>query len=163
MKVSAGHIVRIACELRVAGGELIESSKKTGPIEYKHGSGQMLAGLESRIEGLSAGDEKSGVIPAAEAFGKVETQPRLSVPRTSFPADAKVEKGERFEAKGPNGLPVTLEIVSVDGDAVVARAVHPLAGKDVEFEVKVLAVRPPPPPVPKSPVEDLDLVEEPES
>ena len=116
--------------------------------------------LESRLKGMSVGDEKSGVIPAADAFGTEASQPLMTIPRTNFPGDAKVAAGARFEAKGPQGLPVTLEVVSIEGDTITARVVHPLAGKDVEFRVKVLSVRPPPPPVPKSPNDDLELVED---
>lgn len=162
MQVSAGHIVRIDCELRVSGGEVIESSSKTGPVEYKHGSGQILAGLESRLEGMGIGDEKSGVIPAADAFGTPESQPKMTIPRSSFPSDAKVEIGARFEAKSPQGTPVNLEVLSIEKDTISTRVVHPLAGKDIEFKVKVLSVRPPPPPVPKS-VDDVELVEDTDS
>ena len=164
MKVSQGNFIRIDCELKVKDGDVIESSKKSGPVEYKHGSGQMLKGLESRLEGLAVGDEKDGVIPAAEAFGADSDQPKMAIPRTNFPKDSKIEKGNRFEAKGPNGTPVTLEVLTVDDKEVVARAVHPLAGKDIEFKVKVLSVRPPPPPVPKGQVvEDIELLDAPES
>ncbi len=158
MKVRAGQVVRIDCELKIKGGEVIESSAKTGPVEYTHGAGQMLAGLEKQLDGMAAGDERSGVIPATEAFGTPETQPTMKLPRSSFPPDAKMEVGQRFEAKGPTGTPVTLDIRSIDGDAITARVVHPLAGKDVEFRVKVVSVRPP---VPKSkPVEELDVKED---
>lgn len=162
MQVSAGHIVRIDCELRVSGGEVIESSSKTGPVEYKHGAGQILSGLESRLEGMGVGDEKSGVIPAVDAFGTPESQPKMTIPRSSFPSDAKIEIGARFEAKSPQGTPVNLEVLSVEGETISARVVHPLAGKDIEFKVKVLSVRPPPPPVPKS-VDDVELLEDTES
>ncbi|MDB4944113.1 MAG: FKBP-type peptidyl-prolyl cis-trans isomerase SlyD [Labilithrix sp.] len=158
MKVAEGRIVRIAVELRVKGGDLIESSARTGPVEYRHGSGQMLAGLESRLVGLEVGDEKRGTIPAAEAFGTAETQPKMTVPRASFPADVKLAKGARFEAKGPTGTPVTLEVLEVADESTIARVVHPLADKDLDFDVKVLAVRAPPPPVPTAaPVELLDV------
>jgi FKBP-type peptidyl-prolyl cis-trans isomerase SlyD len=171
MKVSKGNFVRIDYELR-SGDDVIESSKKSGPVEYKHGSGQMLAGLEARLEGLGVGDEKDGVIPAAEAFGTEETQPKMSIPKESFPKDAVIDKGSRFEAKGPQGTPVTLEVIETEGEQIVARVVHPLAGKDIAFKVKVVAVRPPPPPVPSpssapepvpESVADLDLVDAPES
>jgi FKBP-type peptidyl-prolyl cis-trans isomerase 2 len=158
MKVSPGQFVRIDCELRVSGGDLIESSKKTGPVEYKHGGGKLLTALEERLEGMGVGDEKNGVIPAAEAFGSEESQPKMTIPRASFPAEAKIETGARFEAKGPLGTPVSLEVLSIDSETITARVVHPLAGKDLEFRVKVLSVRPPPPPVPASPVEDLDVL-----
>lgn len=159
MKVAAGTLVRIHCELRVSGGEIIESSAKSGPIEYKHGTGQMLAGLESRLEGLAAGDEKSGSIPAAEAFGTEDSQPKMSIPRASFPAGTSVEVGSRFEAKGPQGTPVMLQVLSVTDEAISARVVHPLVGKDIEFTVKILGVRKAPPPVPKSAVEEITELE----
>jgi FKBP-type peptidyl-prolyl cis-trans isomerase 2 len=160
MNVSAGNVVRMDCELRVSGGEVIESSSKTGPVEYRHGSGQMLAALEARLEGMGVGDEKSGVIPAADAFGTEASQPKMTIPRASFPGDAKVETGARFEAKSPQGTPVTLEVLEIEDATITARVVHPLAGKDVEFRVKVLSIRPPPPPVPKSPAEELELTED---
>lgn len=165
MKVKTGHLVRIDVELRVKGGDVIESSKKTGPVEYKHGGGQMLGGLETQLEGMEVGDEKSGVIPAAEAFGTEDSQPKMTIPRTNFPKDATIEVDARFEAKGPAGTPVTLSVLSVDDKEVIARVVHPLAGKDVEYTVKVLAVRPPPPPVPAKPPppEVLDVEPDPES
>jgi FKBP-type peptidyl-prolyl cis-trans isomerase 2 len=159
MKVSADHIVRIDCELRVSGGEVIESSKKTGPVEYKHGGGQMLAALESRLEGMEVGDEKSGTIPASEGFGTEETQPKMTIPRASFPKDATLEVGARFEAKGPHGTPVTLQVLTLEEEQVIARVVHPLAGKDIEFVVKVLAVRRPPPPVPTRPPPPEEILE----
>lgn len=150
MKVGAGQQIRIECELRVHGGELIESSAKSGPIEYKHGTGQMLAALEKELEGLTVGDERSGTIPAAKAFGTDATQPKMSIPRASFPADATIDVGSQFEAKGPDGTPVKLEVLAVTSDAVSAKVVHPLAGKDIDYRVKILAVRRAPPPVPKS-------------
>ncbi len=159
MKVSAGHFVRLDCDLRVSGGEIIESSSKTGPVEYKHGAGQILDALEARLVSMSVGDEKKGIIPAAEAFGAASAQPIMTIPRASFPSDAKLEVGGRFEAKSPQGTPLVLSVVSVDSETVTAKAVHPLADKDLEFRVKVLAIRPPPPPVPKSPAEELELTE----
>lgn len=164
MKVTDDHIVRIDCELRVAGGEVIESSKKSGPVEYRHGSGQMLAALEKRLEGLEVDQELSGTIPAAEGFGTEAGQPKMSIPRAEFPKDAKLEVGARFEAKGPLGTPVKLEVLSLEEDKVTTRVVHPLAGKDIEFTVKVVGVRKPPPPVPsKPPPEELDVEPDPEA
>ncbi|MFH1131061.1 MAG: FKBP-type peptidyl-prolyl cis-trans isomerase, partial [Pseudomonadota bacterium] len=75
MKIGKGRRVRMDYELRIEGGEVLESSAQKGPLEYVHGTGKMLSGLESRIEGLSAGDEKEGVIPANEAYGAIEDLP----------------------------------------------------------------------------------------
>jgi FKBP-type peptidyl-prolyl cis-trans isomerase 2 len=164
MKVGKGLMVRCEYDLKIAGGDVLESSSKTGPIVYKHGSGKMLPALEERLEGMGAGEEKSGVIPA-DAIATEDQSPTLAVPRSLFPADAKVEVGSLFEAKDPQGRPLKLEVRAVDGDQITARAVHPLAGKDLEFRVKILSVREAPPPVPSRPPELApdDLVEEPES
>src|SRR5688572_1526581 len=127
MDVTKGNFVRVDCELKVSGGDVIESSKKTGPVEYKHGGGQMLAALESLLEGMKVGDEKSGVIPAKEAFGTEESQPTITILKKEFPADAKLEKGARFEAKGPTGTPLTLDVIKIDDETekITARVVHP--------------------------------------
>ncbi len=123
MVIKPGHVVRIECELKVHGGDVIESSKKSGPIEYKHGGGQLLTSLEKVLEGLKVGDEKKGTIPAKDAFGGVaQLEQKLS--RASFPADAKIDVGTRFEAKITNGTPVILEVAKIDGDDVRAKVVH---------------------------------------
>lgn len=160
MKVAKGLIVRCEYDLRVAGGDVVESSSTTGPIVYKHGGGKMLAALETHLEGMAAGEEKSGTIKA-DAIAASDSSPTLSVPRSLFPAAAKIAVGSLFEAKDPQGRPLNLEVRSVDGDEVTARAVHPLVGKDLAFRVKVLSVRKAPPPVPPAPTELAadDLIE----
>jgi FKBP-type peptidyl-prolyl cis-trans isomerase SlyD len=154
MKVSAGHGVRIEVELKVKGGEVIESSSKSGPIEYRHGSGQMLVGLEKRLEGLEPGAEKSGVLAPEEAFGTEESQPTMKLPRSEFPKDAKITPGDRFEAKGKTGAPMALRVIEVDENVVTAKVVHPLAGKEIEFKVKIVSVKPPLPTKPA--IEELE-------
>jgi FKBP-type peptidyl-prolyl cis-trans isomerase SlyD len=158
MKVAAGLAVQIEYELRVKGGAILESSAKSGPLRYVHGRGRMLPGLEKQLDGLSAGDERKGTIPAAEAFGTEDSMPLKELSRRDFPDKAKLEAGAIFEAKSPTGEPVRLKLVSVTGSTVKARLLHPLVGVDIEFRAKVLSVTrstPPPPPG----VEELDADE----
>lgn len=131
--------------LKVAGGDVIEKSV----VEYFQGAGTMLPGLERELAGLEKGATKKGVIKARDAFGTPTMQPKKEIPRAEFPKDAKLGKGERFEARGANGQPVVLEIQSSDDKTVECRLVHPLADKDIEYEVEVLSVTDPaPPPLP---------------
>jgi FKBP-type peptidyl-prolyl cis-trans isomerase SlyD len=159
VKVTKGETIRVEYELKVAGkgGEVIESSKRSGPLTYVHGEGKMLPGLEKRLEGMAAGEEKRGTIPAAEAFGTEASLPIKELPRKEFPKDEKLEVGRLFQARGPNGQPVSFKIVSEGKDVVKVRFLHPLVDKDIEFYVKVLmiddpknkkraTVAPPPPP-----------------
>jgi FKBP-type peptidyl-prolyl cis-trans isomerase 2 len=163
MKIASGRAVELEYELKVKGGDVLESSFRTGPLRYIHGSGKMLPGLEKRLDGLTPGDERAGEIPAREAFGTEEMLPVKEMPRGAFPHGAKLEAGATFEGKDPAlGSPVQFKIISVSGDVARVRLLHPLVGRDLEYRVKVLAVRDPnvrgvPPPVPG--VVELDPLE----
>ena len=161
MKIGPGCSVEIEYELKVRGGDVIESSGRSGPLRYVQGAGKMLPGLEARLAGLGPGDERSGEIPAAEAFGTEGSLPVKEMPRASFPKGAKLDPGVEFEAKDPtSGAPVRFKLIGGDGDVVKVRLLHPLVGRDIEYRVKVLSVRDGksqggPPPAPG--VVELDL------
>jgi len=167
MKIGPGRTVELEYELKVKAGEVIESSARSGPLRYVHGDGKMLPGLEKRLEGLSPGDERQGEVPAREAFGTEDSLPVTEMARSVFPKGAQLDPGAIFEAKDPtSGAPVRFKILSVDGAAAKVRLLHPLVGRDIEFRVKVLAVRDAsapgnrPPPVPG--MVELDPDENPE-
>jgi FKBP-type peptidyl-prolyl cis-trans isomerase 2 len=165
VQIKRGEKVRLEYELKVKGGDVIESSRQSGPIVYEHGAGKMLPGLEKRLEGMAIGDEKRGVIPAAEAFGTEETLPTSDIPRGAFPKGAALEPGRAFEARDPKGQPVSFKVVKADGDKVAVRFLHPLMGKDIEFYVRVLMIDDPasrkragvaPPPVPADAIAEAE-------
>ena len=154
MKIARGMAVELEYELKIKGGAVLESSARTGPLRYVHGDGKMLPGLEKRLDGLGPGDERNGEIPAREAFGTEEMLPIKDMPVADFPTGAPVAAGSVFEGKDPAlGSQVRFKILSVTGDMAKVRLLHPLVGRDIEYRVKVLAVRDPavrnvPPPVP---------------
>lgn len=143
MKVEKGKKIKMEYELGIDGGDTIESSASRGPLEYIHGSGAMLAGLESRIEELEVGDEKEGVIPAADAYGTEDMLPTTSLTQADFPEGETIEEGKLFEARDPSGNPVKFKVVEMDGETIKVRFIHPLAGKDIRFKVKILEISDP--------------------
>ncbi len=145
MKIEKGRRVRLKVEL-TAGSDVLEKST----VEFVHGAGTMLPGLEARLLGLEPGAKKEGVLPAKEAFGNPDLHPKKQMKRSEFPADAELTVGMRFAAKGAdNGLDVVLQIEKVDSDVVETRLVHPLADKDLSYKLEVLQVTDPrPPPMP---------------
>lgn len=138
MKITSGYKVQIEFELAVKGGAVIERST----VEYVQGEGKILPALEKRLDGMATGEEKSGEIPAAEAITE-ESLPTKEVLRSEFPKEAKLAVGQVFEAKGPQGEPVSFKLVKVTDDKVTIRFLHPLVGKDLTFRVKVLRVTDP--------------------
>jgi FKBP-type peptidyl-prolyl cis-trans isomerase SlyD len=159
MKVTAGSIVRIEYEIRVKGGDVIESSAKAGPLQYVHGEGKLLPALEKRLEGREAGAAFSGEIPAVEAVPPEDTMPTRDIPRPEFPKSVTPEVGALFEAQAAGGGVVNLRVLEVHDDRIKVRLLPPLAGKDLEFRVKIIRIEDPvshlvsavkkaPPPIP---------------
>jgi FKBP-type peptidyl-prolyl cis-trans isomerase SlyD len=131
--------------LATAEGAPIEESV----VEYIQGAGKMLPGLERALAGLTSGECKEGVLPAKDAFGDPLHSPHKTMKRTEFPQDAALVAGERFAAKGVNGVDVVLFISGINGDDVDVQLLHPLADQDIKYAVEVLSVTDPaPPPMP---------------
>lgn len=163
MNIGKGLSVRIEYQLKIKGGDVIESSAKTGPLQYVQGEGKMLPGLEKRLEGLAPGEERAGEIPAGEAFGTEDSLPVKSMARKDFPAGVAPKPGLVFQASGPRGEAVSFKVIAASADEVTVRLLHPLVGRDLEFKVKVLDVTDPrqrtgAPPLPPG-IVDLELDE----
>lgn len=145
VKIAKGKRVRLKVHLSVAGGADLEKNV----VEYVHGGGTMLSGLEAVLAGLEKGATREGVLKAKDAFGNPASHPVKRMKRTEFPKDARLVEGERFAARGADGLNVVMLIEKLVGDDVQVRLVHPLAESDIAYKIEVLAVTDPsPPPLP---------------
>ncbi len=145
MKIETGARVKLKVHLAVAGGKDLEKNV----VEYIHGSGTMLAGLEKVLDGLEKGAKREGTLKARDAFGNPATHPHKKLKRSEFPKDAQLVAGERFAAHGGDGLNVVMLIEQISGDDIDVKLVHPLADKDIQYDLEVLAVTDPtPPPLP---------------
>ncbi|MGE0868844.1 MAG: peptidylprolyl isomerase [Kofleriaceae bacterium] len=150
MKIEKGCRVTVKVDLAVLGGQQLEKSQ----VEYIHGAGTMLAGLEAVLSGLEKGAKREGVIPAKDAFGNPAMHPVKHLKRSEFPRDAQLKVGEQFAAKGANDMNVVLRIEKITGDDLEVRMIHPLAEKDIKYTVEVVQVSDPrPPPVPAAALE----------
>ena len=146
VKIEKGRRVRIRVHLAIKDGDTIEKCV----VEYVHGGGTMLPGLESVLTGKEQGAKLDGVLPAKDAFGNPSMHPVKKMPRAEFPKELKLVTGEKFAAKGVNGQDVVLQIEKIGTDEVDVRLVHPLADRDIKYEVEVLNIAEPgrPPPIP---------------
>jgi FKBP-type peptidyl-prolyl cis-trans isomerase 2 len=163
MKIEEGSIVRIEFELRVKGGDVLESSEKTGPIEYVQGQGKMLPALEKRLLGVEAGKSLEGEIPASELAPPEDSLPTRVISRKEFPKGAEFQVGQMFQAGVPGGGVINMKIIEVDDENVTTRLLPALPDKDLAFKVKVIRiedpvkhqvsmVKKPPPPLPPAAV-----------
>jgi FKBP-type peptidyl-prolyl cis-trans isomerase SlyD len=135
--------VTLAYELRDDEGELLDASEGDDgePIEYVHGYGMLVPGLEAALAGLKVGDEREVVVPAEAGYGERDETLVLEVERSEFPDPKAVQAGDEFVAEAPDGEEIAMSVLEVKDDVVVVDANHPLAGMTLHYSFKVLTVR----------------------
>jgi FKBP-type peptidyl-prolyl cis-trans isomerase SlyD len=139
-QIAPGKVVTLKYTLTGEDGKILDQSGAEG-IDYLHGAGNVVPGLETQMLGRAVGDKLKAIVAPADGYGERRGTPQ-KVPRTAFPDDVELEVGMEFMAEDPAGDPMPLWIVGVGKDDVEVDANHPLAGLTLTFDVEVLAIRP---------------------
>jgi len=121
-------------------GALIDSSEGQAPLLFMVGSGQIIPGLEEELLKLNIGDKKKVEVAAEHAYGEIVEDLKIVVKRTQFPADADLKIGDQFQVNEDPEAPVFM-IVSITDEEVNVDGNHPMAGKDLVFDVEVTEKR----------------------
>jgi FKBP-type peptidyl-prolyl cis-trans isomerase 2 len=100
----------------------------------------MIPALEKRILGLKIGSKKTIEIKAADAYGEYDTAAFQEVPRNQFPNDLELKVGQAYRGQAPQG-PITVTITTITPKTVTVDFNHPLAGKDLTFEIEIVKIR----------------------
>ncbi len=140
MQIAKNAVVAIDYTLRDTDGEVIDASPEGQPLQYLHGAGNIIPGLEKALEGKAAGDDLDVSIPPAEAYGERDERLQQDVPKSMFEGVEDIQAGMRFQAQTQSG-PQVVTVAAVSGDQVTVDANHPLAGQTLNFKVKVSDVR----------------------
>lgn len=112
----------------------------TGPMELTIGAGEFFPQIEEALIGMSIGEKKSVVVPAADAFGEYDTEKVFNVPRSDMPEDLKPEVGDELTLTNEDDEEVEVTVVEVQEDSVTFDTNHPLAGEDLTFEIELLEI-----------------------
>lgn len=139
MIIEKDRVVSIDYTLRDNSGNLIDSSEGSDPLEYLHGNGNIIPGLEKALAGKKAGDKLTCSIAAADAYGERDDSLIFKVNKSEFEG-ADIEVGMQFEAHGEEGAQI-VTVVGIEGEEVTIDANHPLAGETLNFDVKIVDVR----------------------
>ncbi len=140
MQVGKDKVTTIDYTLKDDEGTTIDQSSN-GEFAYLHGASNIIPGLEQALEGKQAGDELSVSIAPDQAYGEKDLAQIQRVPRSQFPPDVEIQPGMQFQAQSPDGQMLVVTVSDVDDDVVVVDGNHPLAGKTLHFDVKVVDVR----------------------
>lgn len=120
-------------------GEVFDSSEGREPLKFQFGSGQLIPGFESALIGKTVGDKVTTTISPEEGYGLVREDLIVSVPLDRMPGDVTV--GQALEAAGDGGQSAQVFVKEVNDDNVVIDGNHPLAGKELVFEIEVLEIQ----------------------
>lgn len=126
--------------LRDEDGQVLDSSSGGDPLFFLEGKHQIIPGLERQLLLLGVGDKRQIAVKAADAYGEVNPDMVAEVKRSQFPPDASLELGDAFTVEADGAGPV-FTVVGLDADTVTVDGNHPMAGKDLFFDVEVVAVR----------------------
>ena len=129
-------VVTMEYELKV-DGSVIDS----GPIQFLQGHGNIIPGLEAEVEGMSFGDEKEILVKSKDAYGEYNPDLEMDISLTSFPEDFKIELGRPMRLQGGDGQIFTGVAMAITDEVVKMNLNHPLAGKDLLFNTKVIDLR----------------------
>ena len=135
-----GKTVHIHYTGKLADGTVFDSSEGREPLQFELGAGQIIAGLDKGMRGMTVGESKTISIPSEEAYGPHHAEGVHVVQRSELPPDIDTQVGARLQAQASDGNVINLTVVAADDDTVTLDANHPLAGKDLVFEVELVAV-----------------------
>ena len=139
--VRKGRVISLDFVLKDEQGEMLDQSTDGGPLEYLHGAGDVVPGLEQALEGHKLGEHLRVVIPPAQAYGEYEVSLVDEVSREQFPGIDDIQPGMQFQTHMDDGAPMIINVTAVDGDRIVVDGNHPLAGMTLVFEVDIIGIR----------------------
>ncbi len=140
MKAENGNTVKVHYTGTLEDGTVFDSSEGREPLQFKVGSGEVIPGFDTAVMGLETGESRTTTIPANQAYGPHMPGQIIEVPRDGIPPDFKPAIGDVVQLKDPQGQPLQATVEEITEDVVKFDANHPLAGKDLTFEIKVMAV-----------------------
>ena len=135
-----GDRVKVHYTGKLQDGSVFDSSREREPLEFELGGGMMIKGFDAAVTGMQVGESKTAEIPADEAYGQHNEEMVIEVPKSQLPPDLEPEVGQQLGMQQPNGQSVPVRVTEVKEESIQIDANHPLAGKDLVFELELVEI-----------------------
>ena len=135
-----GDTVHVHYRGTLDDGSEFDSSAGTDPLVFTIGAGEVIPGFETALEGMATGEKKTQHIPAEEAYGERREELVFEVGRDQMPEGGDVEVGDMLRVGFPDGSSANVQITAMDAQSVTLDANHPLAGKNLTFELELMKI-----------------------
>jgi peptidylprolyl isomerase len=140
MQAKQGDTVKVHYTGRFPDGTVFDSSAGKDPLEFTLGAGQVIPGFDAGVTGMNVGDKREVQIPADQAYGPYHEELAGELEREKLPPDLNPEVGMVLQMMHPSGMPFNVQVVDVEGDKIKLDANHPMAGKDLIFDLELVGV-----------------------
>jgi peptidylprolyl isomerase len=137
---ATGDTVRVHYTGTLDDGSEFDSSSGGAPLEFQLGEGNVIPGFEGAVLGMAVGDSKTVNIEAANAYGPHHPEGVQEIERSAIPEEVAVEIGGKLQAMSSDNEPMVLTVVAIGEGTVTLDANHPLAGKDLSFEIELVEI-----------------------
>ncbi|MFO8018795.1 MAG: peptidylprolyl isomerase [Promethearchaeia archaeon] len=140
MAIKEGDVIKVEYTGTLDDGTVFDSTdmEEREPLVFKVGAGQIIPGFDDSVIGKETGDEYDIRLEPPEAYGERKEGLTRSLPREQFPKDEKPEPGKMVALMGPNNQPIPATITEVDDESIKIDLNHPMAGKTLNFNIKIL-------------------------
>ena len=139
-KAKQGDTVKVHYTGKLDDGSVFDTSQGREPFEFTIGAGQVITGFEQAVIGMEPGETKTAIVNHEDAYGPHRDEMVAEVPKDRLPEDLAPEVGQRLRANQPDGSSIDVVITAVSPDSVTIDANHPLAGKQLTFEIELLEI-----------------------
>ncbi len=139
-QAKAGDTVKVHYTGKLDDGTVFDSSEGRDPLQFTVGSGQMIAGFDAGVNGMNEGETKTVRIGSEEAYGQHRDEMVLTVGKDELPPDMEVEPGDQLQMRHESGQVVMVTVTDVTDANITLDANHPLAGKDLTFDIQLVEV-----------------------
>jgi len=138
--VKSGDKVKVHYHGKLTSGETFDSSAGREPLEFEVGSGSVIKGFDEGVTGMTVGEKKTINIPADEAYGQRKDDMVIEMPKDRFPKDMEIEVGMPLMMSDQEGHQFQVAVSEIKDDIIMLDANHPLAGKDLIFDLELVEI-----------------------
>lgn len=135
-----GDTVQVHYTGKLEDGTVFDTSLNRHPLQFTIGKGAVIKGFEQAVAGMNTGESKTVIIPVEEGYGQRRDDMIVTVNRDSFPSGVNPAVGQRLEVTQENDKTILVTVTDATEKTLTLDANHPLAGKKLTFELKLLAI-----------------------
>lgn len=140
--IEKGHKISVHYKGTLTNGEEFDNSEKNGPISFIVGNNQVIKGFDDAVLGMKVNDTKKFTIKKEDAYGDVNLSLMHKIPLDKLPENlrSQVKEGGFLVLQSPTGQQIPAKVHSIENGIIVLDLNHPLAGKDLTFDIKIMDI-----------------------